>query len=73
MLTRHDDPVLGASGWRPVSAPGGSTDAPEPSSGAPAAPGELHPQSVAIVVVPITSVDGIIGVPGGKFKALVPK
>lgn len=63
MLTRYNDPVLRASGWRAVSASWSSTDPSEPASWAPAAPGKLHTQSVAIVVITISSIDRIIGVP----------
>lgn len=63
MLTRHNDPVLWASGWRPVSASGSSTDTTEAAPWAPAAARKLHTQSIAVVVIPITSIDRIISVP----------
>lgn len=63
MLTRHNDPVLGASGWRPISASRSSTDPTETASWAPAAARKLHTQSVAVVVITITPVNCIISVP----------
>lgn len=60
---RHNDPVLGSSGRWPVSASRCPADPTEAASGAPAAPWKLHSQSVAVVVVPITPIDCIVGVP----------
>lgn len=59
----HNDPVLGASGWRTISAPWSSTDPSETASRAPAAPRKLHTQPVAVIVISITSIDCIICVP----------
>lgn len=59
----HNDPVLGASGWRTVSASGRAANPAETSSGAAAAPWELHAEPVAVVVVSVASVHRVVGVP----------
>lgn len=64
--TRHDDPVLGASGRRPVSPSGSPTDPPEAASRASAASGKLHAQPVAVVVVTVSPIDRVIRVPGDE-------
>jgi len=58
--------TVGASGERTVSSSGSSTNPTEAASGAPAAPRELHPQPVAVIVAPISPIDRVIDVPGNK-------
>lgn len=71
MLTRHSDPVLWASGWRPVSASRRSTDPTETASWASAAPRKLHTQPVAVVVITISPIDCIISVPMRKKSCIL--
>ena len=62
---RHHDPVLAPPGRRsPPPSSSSSFSRSSSSEAAAAALGELHPESVAVIVVPVTGVDCVLSVSG---------